>query len=427
MAWASRPRGAVLPGDPGRDDRLHRDRDGLEPLRGGARPLARDPEGHTLSPGRSTPSTSRCRPSRSRRCPSRSGRDVPDAPRGSRRRTAASRTTRCSAWWRTSGSRGDVPQVLEIYVGVLAATILFIATNAGVIGASRITYSMASYRQLPEVFRRLHPRFKTPWLALVLFAGVAPIIAILPGQNDLPRDDLLVRGDALVHGRARLDRGPAGAATGRGAGLPRAAQPAVARRRLAAVRDLRRARHGPCLARRGVQEPPTRWAGLGWLVVGFAVYFFYRRRVVGISALETVRAPALVLGPSLELEYREIIVPVTRIAESEEALVAAARLAAERRATVGDRPRAGGADGALRSTPSCPRPSGRPTTCSRRPGRWSRLRGARGHPARARPQRRAGDRRGGRAPRGRADGDRRPRGGSRAGGRRSSAPPPSTS
>ena len=39
---------------------------------------------------------------------------------------------------------------------ILAATILFIATNAGVIGASRITYAMASYRQLPEVFRRLH-------------------------------------------------------------------------------------------------------------------------------------------------------------------------------------------------------------------------------------------------------------------------------
>src|SRR5438034_3145849 len=31
---------------------------------------------------------------------------------------------------------------LKIYVGILAATILFIATNAGVIGASRITYSM---------------------------------------------------------------------------------------------------------------------------------------------------------------------------------------------------------------------------------------------------------------------------------------------
>ena len=67
---------------------------------------------------------------------------------------------------------------------MLAATILFIATNAGVIGASRITYSMSSYRQLPEVFRRLHPRFKTPWLALIVFAGVFSILFMLPGNVD---------------------------------------------------------------------------------------------------------------------------------------------------------------------------------------------------------------------------------------------------
>ncbi len=69
------------------------------------------------------------------------------------------------------GLHGETLRVLEIYVGILASTILFIATNAGVIGASRITYSMASHRQIPEVFRRLHPRFKTPWLALVVFRG----------------------------------------------------------------------------------------------------------------------------------------------------------------------------------------------------------------------------------------------------------------
>jgi APA family basic amino acid/polyamine antiporter len=73
---------------------------------------------------------------------------------------------------------------LEIYVGVLAATILFVATNAGVIGASRITYAMAGYRQLPELFRRLHPTFKTPWLALTVFAGLFSILVLLPGQLD---------------------------------------------------------------------------------------------------------------------------------------------------------------------------------------------------------------------------------------------------
>jgi APA family basic amino acid/polyamine antiporter len=82
------------------------------------------------------------------------------------------------------GLHGALLSGLKVYVGLLAATILFIATNAGVIGASRITYSMASYRQLPEVFRRLHPKFKTPWLALAVFAGVFAIVAILPGETD---------------------------------------------------------------------------------------------------------------------------------------------------------------------------------------------------------------------------------------------------
>ena len=49
---------------------------------------------------------------------------------------------------------------------------------------------------------------------------------------------------------------------------------------------------------------------------------------------ETVRAPAMVLAGTLEVEYRSIVVPVVRSAESEEALVTAARLAAERRSRV---------------------------------------------------------------------------------------------
>ncbi|MGH3081829.1 MAG: universal stress protein, partial [Gaiellaceae bacterium] len=83
-----------------------------------------------------------------------------------------------------------------------------------------------------------------------------------------------------------------------------------------------------------VQEPETRWAGLGWLALGFIGYAIYRRRVLHQPLRTTVRAPVMVLGPSLTVEYRTIVVPVVRSEESEEALVAAARLAAERRATV---------------------------------------------------------------------------------------------
>ena len=79
---------------------------------------------------------------------------------------------------------------LQIYVGVLAATILVIATNAGVIGASRITYSMASYRQLPEIFRRLHPQFKTPWLSLDRLRRHCADPDHLAGRHEVRRDAL---------------------------------------------------------------------------------------------------------------------------------------------------------------------------------------------------------------------------------------------
>src|SRR5436190_21153749 len=81
------------------------------------------------------------------------------------------------------GLHGLPLTALRYYVGVLAGTILFIATNAGVIGASRITYAMSSYRQLPERLRRLHPRFKTPWLALVVFAGAIACATVATGKT----------------------------------------------------------------------------------------------------------------------------------------------------------------------------------------------------------------------------------------------------
>jgi APA family basic amino acid/polyamine antiporter len=232
------------------------------------------------------------------------------------------------------GVSGAFESALEVYVGVLAATILFIATNAGVIGASRITYAMASYRQLPEVFRRLHPRFKTPWLSLVVFAGLVSIATLLPGQTDF-LGTMYSFGAMLSFTIAHVS--------------------------IVALRYRRRDEElvfkgRPNLRVRGVDWPlfalfgavgtglawlvvvvqtaTTRWAGLAWLAVGFAVYAVYRRRYVGSPLRRTVRAPALVLGPALELRYRSIVVPVVRSAETEEALVAAARLAAERGATI---------------------------------------------------------------------------------------------
>src|SRR4051795_6558546 len=76
---------------------------------------------------------------------------------------------------------GALQQPAEIYVGLLAATILFIATNAAIIGVARLGYSMGLHRQMPDRLRQLHPKFGTPWIGILVFGTVA-CIAMLPGQ-----------------------------------------------------------------------------------------------------------------------------------------------------------------------------------------------------------------------------------------------------
>src|ERR1700704_4469869 len=75
---------------------------------------------------------------------------------------------------------GFLQHAAEVYVGLLAATILFIATNAGIIGVSRLTYSMGLHRQMPDRLRQLDPKDGTPWVGILVFGGVA-CIAMLPG------------------------------------------------------------------------------------------------------------------------------------------------------------------------------------------------------------------------------------------------------
>ena len=101
------------------------------------------------------------------------------------------------------GLSSGLTEILRYYVGILAAVILLIATNAGLIGVSRLTYSMGQHRQLPEGLRQVHPKYRTPYIAILIFSAIA-IDHPDPGQDRLPGDALLVRRDALVHDRPRL-------------------------------------------------------------------------------------------------------------------------------------------------------------------------------------------------------------------------------
>jgi basic amino acid/polyamine antiporter, APA family len=231
------------------------------------------------------------------------------------------------------GLHGQVLHASEIYVGILAATILLIATNAGVIGASRITYAMATYRQLPEVFRRLHPRFKTPWLSLLVFAGVLSIVVLLPGRTDF-LGNMYAFGAMLSFTIAHVS---------------------VIALRVSSRDDPEAFKVRPSLRIRGVdwplfaifgglgtgiawlvvviQKPGPRWAGLGWLIIGLIGYVVYRRKVLHEPVTETLHAP-MIIGPAIALEYRNILVPVKPGRASEEAIDLSCRLAADRGASI---------------------------------------------------------------------------------------------
>ncbi len=55
--------------------------------------------------------------------------------------------------------------------------ICFVSANTGIIGASRVTYSMSNHGMLTRRFKWVHPAFRTPWITIVLFSTVALILA----------------------------------------------------------------------------------------------------------------------------------------------------------------------------------------------------------------------------------------------------------
>ncbi|MBI3318411.1 MAG: amino acid permease [Candidatus Omnitrophica bacterium] len=65
------------------------------------------------------------------------------------------------------------------WIGILGATILFVAANAGLVGASRLTFAMGEYYQLPRIFYRLHPRFRTPYISLAIFGILAGLVILV--------------------------------------------------------------------------------------------------------------------------------------------------------------------------------------------------------------------------------------------------------
>lgn len=167
-------------------------------------------------------------------------------------------------------------------VAILAATILTTATNAGIMGISRLAFNLSSHQQFPSTLGRVHSRFRTPYIAIILFCVVA-LILMIPGffikrffadlgalyafgsllsfavahaailslrfkQPDLPRPFKL-RGNIRVKGRD---------------------MPVMAILGLMATSAV-----WLVLI---IVQPYSRWAGIIWMAAGLAIYCLYRRK-----------------------------------------------------------------------------------------------------------------------------------------------------
>ncbi|HEY2636359.1 MAG TPA: amino acid permease [Solirubrobacteraceae bacterium] len=217
----------------------------------------------------------------------------------------------------------------EIYVGLLAATILFIATNAGIIGVSRLVYSMGLHRQLPDRLRQLHPKFRTPWFGIVVFGGIA-CLTIIPGQATF-LGNMYAFGAMLSFTIAHLavirlrSKDPDRERPYRGPGKIR-----VRGRDLPLFAVLGAMGTGLAFVTVTVLYPVVAAAGIGWLIIGVLVYVFYRRRQ-HLDLVTTVKVAIPRPVVDTEAEYDSVMVVFDESGFAPEILATARRLAARRR------------------------------------------------------------------------------------------------
>jgi basic amino acid/polyamine antiporter, APA family len=226
------------------------------------------------------------------------------------------------------GLHGTVLTIAKDYVGVLAATILFIATNAGLIGISRLSWSLSEHRQLPALFSNLHPTFRTPWFTIIFFSALAGLL-ILPGETTL-LGNLYSFGAMLSFTTAHVS-----------VVVLRYKEPDRERPYRMPWNVSFRGRSLPLTAVLGGLGTFAAWCsvvalhgeartiGIPWMLAGMAGYFYYRKRQ-GLDPRTTHKIARPQRPPDFEsLEYRTALVPIFGDDVSASALKSAARLIGE--------------------------------------------------------------------------------------------------
>jgi basic amino acid/polyamine antiporter, APA family len=228
------------------------------------------------------------------------------------------------------GLGSGMTEALRFYVGILAAVILLIATNAGLIGVSRLTYSMGQHRQLPEALRQVHPRYRTPYIAIFVFSGIA-MITLVPGQTDFLATmysfgamlSFTIAHVSVIQLRRRHSADE------------RPWKPPLNFRAFGVEVPLSAVLGG--LGTFGAWivvmalNPRTLVVGLGWMAFGIVVYVLYRRNQK-LPLTETVKVVTPEPLGVEEIEYRSVMVAFEDDEPfSEEMVATAVKLASKRR------------------------------------------------------------------------------------------------
>src|SRR3954453_4377544 len=224
---------------------------------------------------------------------------------------------------------GPLQNAGEIYVGLLAATILFLATNAGIIGVSRLVYFIGIGRPMPDGLRRLHPHYRTPWIGIIVFSGLA-IVILLPGQATFV-GSMYSFGALLSFTIAHVS---------------------VARLR-AKFPDFPRTYRGPGNVRIGnydaplfaigggaftglafvviaILNKPVAAVGVAWIALGGRASAIYRHRQgLDLTSTHKVAIPQPVVDH--EAEYDSVLVPIGDAGWDEHVMATASKLAARKR------------------------------------------------------------------------------------------------
>jgi APA family basic amino acid/polyamine antiporter len=222
--------------------------------------------------------------------------------------------------------------VLGPWVGILAATILFIATNAGIIGVSRLAFSLGQHRQLPRILGRVHPTRLTPYVAVIFF-GIIAVILILPGQVTLLAD-LYAFGSMISFTAAHVS-----------VIMLRRKEPDLPRPFRPPLNFLFRGVSVPLTAVIGgictfavwciilYYKPLSGFIGIAWVGVGIVAYVIFRK-AQGYSLTATVKSPDLPASLQEDVVYDQLLVPVRDTVVSEEMMVLACQLATERNSSI---------------------------------------------------------------------------------------------